>query len=195
MLPESPPGAAAKPRRRGLAFAGLAGLLVMVLVVLTETNRTAAIKRLLARLGFILVPVSVLLIVYYPNLGRAYNVLEGHETYTGVATDKNMLGKLCLLLGLATIWRLRQIICGAEGRPSRNRMVAHSVVLAMILWLLWHAGSATSMAAFGFGAALILAMTTPVMSRRPWVIHALVLGVVLICFSALFLGPAKWGIR
>src|SRR5437667_6573062 len=41
------------------------GDLMMVLVVLTDPDRSTAIKRLLARVGFLLVPVSILLIKYY----------------------------------------------------------------------------------------------------------------------------------
>src|SRR5712691_1045106 len=47
------------------------GDLVMVLVVLTDPEPTGALKRLLARPGFVLLPLSILLIKYYPNLGRA----------------------------------------------------------------------------------------------------------------------------
>src|SRR5438128_11540843 len=48
------------------------GDIVMVLVVLTDTDPSAAVKRLLARSGFLLIPLSVLLIEYYPELGRGY---------------------------------------------------------------------------------------------------------------------------
>src|SRR5215472_7354506 len=45
------------------------GDLVMVLVVLTDPDPTAALRRFLARPGFLLFPVSILLIKYYPSLG------------------------------------------------------------------------------------------------------------------------------
>src|SRR5215468_729214 len=48
------------------------GHLVMVLVVLTEKDPAAAFKSVLARCAYILVPVSVLFIRYYPDLGRFY---------------------------------------------------------------------------------------------------------------------------
>src|SRR5712691_1396516 len=48
------------------------GDVVMVLIVLTEPDPSAAVKRLLGRAGFLLIPLSVLLIKYYPELGVGY---------------------------------------------------------------------------------------------------------------------------
>src|SRR2546425_1244841 len=68
------------------------GDLVMVLIVLTDLDPSTAIKRFLARVGFLLVPVSVLLIKYYADLGRAYTRWAWTPVYTGVTTNKNFLG-------------------------------------------------------------------------------------------------------
>src|SRR5207244_13547687 len=46
------------------------GDLGMVLIVLTESDPLAALKRLVTRLGFFLFPLSVLFIKYYPQIGR-----------------------------------------------------------------------------------------------------------------------------
>src|SRR2546426_7213329 len=43
------------------------GNLVMVLVVLTERDPPAAVRQLLTRTGFLLIPLSVLLIKYFPE--------------------------------------------------------------------------------------------------------------------------------
>ena len=47
------------------------GDVMMVLIVLTEDSVHDAIRSLFTRLGFLLVPLSVLWIKYYPQLGRA----------------------------------------------------------------------------------------------------------------------------
>jgi len=66
------------------------GDVVMVLIVLSDPDWIVAFRRLLARVGFVLVPLSILFIRYYPELGRAYT-RSGSPTWTGVATDKNGL--------------------------------------------------------------------------------------------------------
>ena len=52
------------------------GDLVMVLVVLSDREPSAAFERLLARTTYLLVPLSVLLIKYYPDIGRGYPSVE-----------------------------------------------------------------------------------------------------------------------
>src|SRR5437868_14984547 len=44
------------------------GDLAMVLIVLTDEDPSAALKRLLARVGFVLIPASILLAKYYLSL-------------------------------------------------------------------------------------------------------------------------------
>src|SRR5437016_8458886 len=80
------------------------GNVVMVLVVLTDPDPSAAVKRLLGRAGFLLIPLSVLLIKYYPELGVGYGPW-GTQNYMGVATGKNGLGYICLIFGLGYLWR------------------------------------------------------------------------------------------
>src|SRR5881396_222075 len=87
------------------------GNVVMVLVVLTDQDPSAAVKRLLARTGFLLIPLSVLLIKYYPELGVGYGPW-GTQNYMGVATGKNGLGYICLIFGLGYLWRVLEAFRG-----------------------------------------------------------------------------------
>ena len=48
----------------------------MVLVILTEKRPYEAVGVILRRLAFLLLPLSVLFIRYYPDLGREY-ILRG----------------------------------------------------------------------------------------------------------------------
>ena len=77
----------------------------MVLIVLTDSDPFAATKRLVARVGFVLIPASVLLIKYYPALGRVYNIWTWEPMFVGVTEHKNTLGMLCMVLGLGFEWR------------------------------------------------------------------------------------------
>jgi len=163
------------------------GDLMMVLVVLTDLDPVAAVKRVLTRTGFVLVPVSVLFIKYYPNLGRGYNHFTWTSFYTGVAMDKNALGMICLICGLGTVWRSFQAF-GDKNDPHRRRhLIAHGTVLAMVLWLLGTANSVTSLSCFIMGCVLIAATRLFAAGRKPAVIHTLVFGIVSVSLFALFL--------
>ncbi len=53
------------------------GDLAMVLVIVTDGHPVAALRRLISRVGFLLLPASVLLIRYYGDLGRGYDPAAG----------------------------------------------------------------------------------------------------------------------
>lgn len=156
------------------------GCVVMILVVLTDRERTAAVKRLLARVSFLLIPISILLIEYYPSLGREYSIRTGAFAYTGVTLNKNEFGMLCLIVGLASVWRLVYILRDRFHRS--RRLVAHGAMLLTVLWLLIVANSATSLAAFLVGSAFIV-LANLRGKVRPAHIHAL--AGVAVC-AALF---------
>jgi exopolysaccharide production protein ExoQ len=112
------------------------GDVAMVLVIVTDGQPIAALSRLISRVGFLLLPASVLLIKYYGDLGRGYDP-SGGMTNTGVTTNKNTLGVILLLvISLGTLWHIITFI-RATGRPNRGRhLLAQSVLLAFGVALL-----------------------------------------------------------
>jgi exopolysaccharide production protein ExoQ len=158
---------------------------VMIMIILTDADRIVAIKRVLVRVSFLLLPVSILLIKYYPALGRTYDTQwDGTVFYTGVATNKNMLGMTCLIFGLGLVWLFLQEFRGAK---KRGKLLAYGAVIAVDLYLLKTANSMTSLSCFGLGSALIVATSLPKMARRRGMVHAIVLLSVAFCFCVLFL--------
>ena len=159
--------------------------LAMVLIILTDGNRTAAIKRFLARAGFLLLPGSIVVIKYYPQFGRVYDRWVGTMSLTGVATDKNMLGLVCFVFGVGAVWRVT--LAMKDGyRKSLKPLMAQGILLLTALWLLWKANSMTSISCFVFASALILANSFPSLARRRKLIHLMVVGILAVSVSALF---------
>ena len=156
----------------------------MVLIVLTDREAKMAVKRVLARAGFILLPASVLVAKYYPDIGRQYASYEGTQFFTGIAQDKNMLGMGCLVFGLAASWRVIQEFAGAR---RMRILVVHGTVLGMAIWLLDKSNSMTSLACFLLANALMIAHATTRMARRRAVVHCLVFFTLAACFATLFL--------
>jgi len=148
------------------------GNVTMVLIVLTDTHPAAAIKRLFARTGFLLIPISMLLIKYYPALGRGYSQNVWRTFYSGVSTDKNGLGAVCLVFGLASLWRFVEAIREKTNPGRIGSIVAHGTILGITLWLLYMANSSTSTVCFALGGAVVLIGAR--MARRPATIHAIV---------------------
>jgi len=149
----------------------------------------AAVKRVLARGAFLLIPASVYLVKYNPDLGRVYSPFTGEASYTGVTSNKNQLGYVCLLFGLGAAWRIIVDLRDWRGnRGSRIRhLIAQSAVLVMVLWLFHMANSMTSFACFLMASTLLIATNFWALGRRAWMVHAFVATILAVSVSALFL--------
>src|SRR5438270_1551864 len=79
---------------------------IMVLIILTESDPEEALKTLMKRCAYVVVPVSILFIKYYPEWGRSFDVWTGLGMNNGIADNKNMLGADCLILGFFFFWYL-----------------------------------------------------------------------------------------
>ena len=104
--------------------------------------------------------------------------------WTGVTTNKNMLGLICMLVGLHAVWR---IIRAFRNRKGRARLLTvHGAMLLMVVYLLHEANSATSTSCFMLGSALIIAISLFRWARRPRMVHVLAVGAVLLAACAAF---------
>ena len=165
-----------------------AGALAMVLVVLTDRDPATAVKRVFARVGFVLIPVSVLFIKYYPEMSRSYSRWEGRMLVSGVAQDKNMLGMICLVYGLVALWRLFGVFRNKANRSERYRcLAAHGAIVVMVFWLFWKANSMTSMSCFLMAGGLMAVVTFVRLARRPAIVSLMVATAVAIPILVLFL--------
>jgi len=165
----------------------LLGDFTMVLVVLTDPDQLSALKRVLTRVAFILVPVSVLLIKYYPDLAVYYDPWSGRRMVSGVAEDKNMLGMTCLVFGLAGFCQFLALYLDRKSRGRTRRLIAQGIVLAMVFYLFHQADSMTSLSCFIMASIVFVATSLVKMARKPPLVHVLVLAIVGAAFSALFL--------
>jgi O-antigen ligase len=165
------------------------GDVVMVLIVLTDPDWLVAIRRLFSRIGFILLPLSVLFIRYFPDLGRGYS-RGGSPTWTGVATDKNALGMLALLFGLAYVYRFLQLRKERREDETRSKgpIYAHAVLGVFAVYLLYESHSATAFACFFLALGPMLLTYYFPWARKPIIVNAMVFGGLGLAVSALFLG-------
>jgi len=156
------------------------GDLIMVLIVATEVQPTAAFKRLFSRIGFVLLPASVLLIRYYPHLGSGWDQWVGTQMFIGVTTNKNVLGNLAYLVGLGALWQILSFVRDKEQPNRGHRLLAQCTLLAFGIYLLYMAHCATATGCFILGVGLMLVISRPFFRQRPAAVHALVLTIVLV---------------
>jgi exopolysaccharide production protein ExoQ len=128
---------------------------IMALIVLTEPDPKEAIIRLMKRCAYIVVPVSILFIKYYPELGRGFSPWGG-AVCTGITTDKNALGGDCLILGYFFFWYLLQTWRNERSRWRRNELWLIAGFSFGIWWLFTQAHSATSTISLIVGILVLL---------------------------------------
>jgi exopolysaccharide production protein ExoQ len=163
------------------------GDLIMVLIVATEAQPAAALRRLFSRLGFVLLPVSVLFIKYYPQLGMGWDAW-GHPENNGVTTSKNVLGVVTSVLMLGALWQALSPLRDKKQPHRARRLLAQGTLLCFGISLLYTAHCATAVGSFVLGAGLMLALALPLFKARPAAVHTLVLGILLAGGLAALLG-------
>jgi exopolysaccharide production protein ExoQ len=162
------------------------GDLVMVLIILTDVQPVAALRRLYSRVGFILFPFSVALI-RYSIMGRAFDV-DGNFMNVGVTTNKNELGLIVFVISLGALWNARALFIHKDEPHRGRRLLAQGTLLAFGIALLQMAHSATSVTCFVLGAGLMFVTNLKPFRNRPGRVLALSLGVVLTGAIGLYLG-------
>jgi O-antigen ligase len=150
-----------------------AGDVVMVLLIITEGNPVDAIAKVYLRCAYVLVPLSVLIIKWYPDIGRYYRRWTWETLYCGVTTNKNSLGVLAAISGLSLLWYILDDPKRAKWLARLRTYWAELVVLAMCVWILRIADSQSALVAFGIGTVALF------VTRLRWVQARM--GVMLWC--------------
>jgi exopolysaccharide production protein ExoQ len=166
-------------------FRDLGGYL-MVLVVISDPRPLEAVRMVLRKVGYLLVPLSILLIKYYPNLAKQYDPWSGAASYSGAATSKNMLGVLCLVSGLFFFWD--SVLCWSRRKEKRTRRIilVNGAFLAMTFWLLQLSNSATSRVCLLLGCLAVAAAHSRMFQRRPKLLKVLVPSTFLLYLVLVF---------
>ena len=128
---------------------------VMALIILTEADPIEALTTLMKRCAYVVVPISITFIRYFPEWGRAFDQWNGMPMNTGITTDKNALGCDCLILGFVLFWRFLQVRQMERGRDRRQELILIGIFLAAIWWLLSQAHSSTSSVSLVMSASVL----------------------------------------
>ncbi len=139
------------------------GDVVMILIIVTEKNPSEAVRAVFMRFAYLLIPVSVLFIKWYPELGRYTHRWTYKTMYSGITTNKNALGLAAMIAGIFLIWQIVDLYRKRGIPKSFRNSWPDWVVLGMCVWLLSLADSATSLACFCVGAGILI------FSRKQWV--------------------------
>jgi O-antigen ligase len=163
------------------------GDIIMVMVILTDRDWGMARRKVYAWAPFLLLPLSVLFIRYYPDLGRSFGN-DGTMYWTGVTENKNELGMICMVFGLASLACIVDLYKQQANKRRTGLLIAHGIIFVMALWLIHIANSATSLACLLIGSTLLIATSMRVFLQKPALVNLLVAALLGVGVSSLFLG-------
>jgi exopolysaccharide production protein ExoQ len=144
----------------------LIGVLVMILVILTDADPVPALRTALRRCGYVAIFLSYTLIKYFPTMAVGYDNWTGARYVTGITNTKNMLGQLCLVFGLCFLW---DIIVGRKeqlAKPDRLMLFINSCCLILAIYVLHMSQSDTSLVCMAFGSGVLLATGYDLVRRK-----------------------------
>ena len=156
-----------------------AGNILIVLLILTERDPVQALRAVFVRCACLLLPLSVVLIRYFPDLGRRYSQHSGGLEVTGVTTQKNALGATVLVCAVVLLfdWLERRRSRGKQAESIPSLLLPG--LLALGLWLLAMSQSRSSLLAFAVAALLLLSPRIPVVrGHLPRLLPLLAFGAV-----------------
>jgi exopolysaccharide production protein ExoQ len=142
------------------------GSYFMILIVLSDPNPLEAVRTVLRRLCYLLVPLSVVLIKY-TNIGKVYDKWSGNASYVGATTSKNMLGALCLVAAIFFFWDTLMRWSERKERRTRQIFFVNFVFAFLTTYLLYRAHSATSAVCFVLGCSVLTAAHSNWGERHP----------------------------
>jgi O-antigen ligase len=160
---------------------------VMALVILTESEPEEALRRVLKRAAFLLIPLSICFIKYFPEYGRLYDSYTGQPQVRGVTTNKNELGYGCLIFGLFFFWNLLTLSRIEDRKKRRVELILSVGFICMVAWLLSMAGSSTSLVCMIVGVMILVALGSRFVSKR-YIGTTLLLAAIVIVAAESLLG-------
>jgi exopolysaccharide production protein ExoQ len=159
------------------------GSLVLALVVLSETDPKVAIKSLVKRSAYILIPLSVIFIKFVPSMGRSFT-RSGEADFHGVAIQKNDYGVLLLIFGIYFAWELIGFWRRKDIPSLKRAGLIDLFFLGVIFWQLFFIDSKTPILCLLLAMGVIFLIGHPYFKGRPKRVRNAIIALVL---AAVFL--------
>jgi exopolysaccharide production protein ExoQ len=131
------------------------GLIFAISVIYSEAEPLQAMRAVYVRCASVLLPLSVVLIKYFPSYSRIYEV-NGDIEITGAAAQKNSLGELVMICMLFLLWDCLEALPRGTRLRWKQLPWDRLFLLAMGLWLLDLSQSKTALLCLVIGSALML---------------------------------------
>jgi exopolysaccharide production protein ExoQ len=156
------------------------GNLIIVMVILTENSPWQAFTAVFVRCSYLLIPLSIVFVRYFPLLGRRYRPHSGELEVIGVADQKNSLGAMILVFSLMIIWDLLANKPPAKKGRDRVGFALRVGILILGIYLLNLSDSKTSMVCLALGGSILATTRIPVLKNTVRRLGLWILGLIVL---------------
>lgn len=167
---------------------------VMAFLVLTEADPQRAVQSVLKRSIYVLIPFSLLLVFFFPDIGTREYAGGAMVSWNGITGGKNLLGRLCLISILFLIWSL---INNRDTRDARHHhMWIDIVIIGVAFFLIKGPGigkmlSLTSLTTLVLGLAILFGLLLMKKLKRDIGLNTLktfIMACVILGTASVFVG-------
>jgi O-antigen ligase len=160
-------------------FIKVIGSIVMALIILTDGDPLGAFTTVLRRVLYIHLPMSIICIKYFRDIGVGYDWSGTSESWQGISTSKNVLGQVAMISVVYFFWEVKR-----NWAQYRWRNI-HILYLGMALHLLNGAKADSSKTSIAVGLfALIVFIRLQMLRSRPQYIGPFVKKAFFVVASA-----------
>jgi exopolysaccharide production protein ExoQ len=117
------------------------GGILAAAAVMSESQPERSLETIFRRTAYVLLPLSMVLIKYFPHLGVEFGRWYGQRMPIGVCTQKNVLGLLCLISIFFLLWSLWKRLRTHTLFEDRRLLTADVFVLLLGIYLIQGAGT------------------------------------------------------
>ena len=162
----------------------ITGLLLSVLIVHTETEPIEAVKIIMKRFAYFLIPISILIIIYFPKIGIEYYTDTEAVNYKGVTYDKNQLAQICAISIIFFIYNIITMRRIKKTPNDKKEILIQVLFLILTIYLFSILDSATSLGALFISIIIFIALGFKVLKKyikhfEIFIFAALIIGFIL----------------
>lgn len=141
------------------------GNIFIAMLILTEEEPEEAARAVFVRCAYVLLPLSIVFIRYFPSLGRTYTTAGALES-VGVTSQKNSLGTLVTVSGLILMWDWFER--SRKGAPKMDKLDRYLPLGFLLIgaYLLYQCDSKTSILCLVISACILAASRIPFLRAR-----------------------------
>ncbi len=158
--------------------------IIIALLLVSENDPPRILTSAIKKSIYCSIPLSLLLIKYYPEYGRSYHRWTGEVEWSGIAHTKNSLAMLCSITILFLLWSFSWAMKKSKAFSSNKTFLIDLSILALGAYLMMGPRhtltySATSLLALIAGIfimfSLIIALKKEMNVKKTFLISAIII--------------------